>query len=50
MIDGRFDQHFLEVFAEAREQARNGDQGAWLPLVLAGAATTVIALALMLLS
>ena len=39
MMDGRFDQHFLEAFATSQDQSDQGVQ--WLPVVFSLLVTSV---------
>lgn len=48
MIDGRFDQHFAEIFAQAELSARQGDRIPWLSLVSSLALVGTMGVALIL--
>lgn len=50
MIDGRFDQHFLEIYAAAQTDAKDRQPVPWISLIIALSVSVAMAVGAILLT
>ena len=50
MIDGRFDQHFLELFAHTQATAKDGHEVPWISRIIALSASVATGVGAILLT